>query len=182
MKTAWAPFVVMTVAACATLAALLRDPPLKLLWNITASAPVGLYWVARPQPLRRGDLVVVSPANALAIFLAERDYLPLGAPLIKPLAALPGQQICRAGAVVRIDGVLVAQARRRDRRGRDLPTWQGCRTLVQGQVFLLNPAREDSLDGRYFGELPTASVVGRAMPLWVWPRPQLHSAPPLSGR
>jgi type IV secretory pathway protease TraF len=31
----------------------------------------------------------------------------------------------------------------------------------------MNPQSADSLDGRYFGPLPTASIVGRAIPLWV---------------
>jgi len=42
----------------------------------------------------------------------------------------------------------------------------GCRILRQDEVFLLNPRSADSLDGRYFGPLPTSSVVGRAVPLW----------------
>ena len=37
----------------------------------------------------------------------------------------------------------------------------------QGDVFLMNPRSADSLDGRYFGPLPAASIVGRAIPLWV---------------
>ena len=31
----------------------------------------------------------------------------------------------------------------------------------------MNPRSADSLDGRYFGPLPAASIVGRAIPLWV---------------
>ena len=37
----------------------------------------------------------------------------------------------------------------------------------QGEVFLMNPQSANSLDGRYFGPLPAASIVGRAIPLWV---------------
>ena len=167
MKIARTPLIAMTVAVCATAATLWRDPPMLLLWNVTASAPIGLYRVISSRSLRRGDLVVIRPAAPLARFLAERGYLPLGAPLIKPLAALPGQRVCRAGDLVHIDGALVAKARSRDRRGRSLPVWRGCRTLLHGQVFVLNPAREDSLDGRYFGAVPVSSVIGLATPVWV---------------
>ena len=31
----------------------------------------------------------------------------------------------------------------------------------------MNPQSADSLDGRYFGPLPAASIVGRAIPLWI---------------
>ena len=54
----------------------------------------------------------------------------------------------------------------RDRLGRPLPVWQGCRRIADGAIFLMNPDVRDSLDGRYFGPLPAASVIGRATPLY----------------
>src|SRR3546814_17465817 len=53
----------------------------------------------------------------------------------------------------------------RDRNGRSLPAWQGCRTLAAGELPLLNPDHPDSLDGRYFGPLPASTVLGRALPI-----------------
>ena len=50
--------------------------------------------------------------------------------------------------------------------GRALPVWHGCRTIAPGEVFLMNPAVPDTLDGRYFGPLPPRPIVGRADPLW----------------
>ncbi|MDP3748833.1 MAG: S26 family signal peptidase [Phenylobacterium sp.] len=163
------PLVAAALAVTTTAATLWRAPPPMLVWNTTASAPIGLYQVGRADPLHRGDLVVARPSGPLAAFLAERGYLPLGVPLIKPVAALPGQRVCRVGSAVMIDGAVAAQARRRDRWGRALPVWQGCRTIARGEVFLMNPARQDSLDGRYFGAVAATSVVGRARPLWVSP-------------
>jgi type IV secretory pathway protease TraF len=54
----------------------------------------------------------------------------------------------------------------RDRSGRPLPDWQGCRVIATGDVFLMNWDVPDSLDGRYFGPIPVSSVIGRAVPLW----------------
>ena len=141
------------------------DPPL-LLWNASASVPVGLYAVEPPIALRVADLVVVRPPKPLAEFLADRAYLPRGVPLLKHILALSGQSVCRDALAVTIDGTAVVVARERDSRGRPLPSWSGCRILHQDEVFLLNPRSADSLDGRYFGPLPTSSVVGRAVPLW----------------
>ncbi|WP_421934277.1 S26 family signal peptidase [Phenylobacterium sp.] len=172
---AWLPLMAAALAVTATGVTLWRDPPPMLVWNITASAPMGLYRVSRADPLRRGDLVVARPSGRLAAFLAERGYLPLGVPLIKPVAALPGQRVCRVGSAIMIDGAVAADARRHDRWGRDLPVWWGCRTIARGEVFLMNPARRDSLDGRYFGALAATSVVGRAQPLWVLPGPDDRS-------
>ena len=54
----------------------------------------------------------------------------------------------------------------RDRMGRDLPVWQGCRIIRDGELFLMNWDIRDSLDGRYFGPVLASSVIGRALPLW----------------
>jgi len=137
-----------------------------LIWNASASVPVGLYRVQPPRHLDVTDLVVVRPPDALAGFLAEGGYLPRGVPLLKRIAALLGQQVCRTGIAVTVDGVPFGEALTQDRRGRALPVWQGCSTLADDQVFLLNPERPDSLDGRYFGPVPRDSIVGKALPIW----------------
>lgn len=140
--------------------------PLKLIWNASASTPIGLYAVHPAGRLSVTDLVVVRAPEPLATFLAQSGYLPRGVPLMKRVAALPGQRICRNGHTISVDGTPMAAARDRDRLGRPLPAWQGCRLLAEGEVFLLNRQVPDSLDGRYFGPLPASSVIGRAVPLW----------------
>jgi conjugative transfer signal peptidase TraF len=138
----------------------------RLIWNASASMPIGFYTIAPAERLDVTDLVVVNAPEPLASFLAERHYLPLGVPLLKRVAALPGQQVCRRGAHVTVDGIDMGDALARDRLGRELPTWQGCRRIADDEVFLMNWWVEDSLDGRYFGPLPATSIVGRALPLW----------------
>jgi conjugative transfer signal peptidase TraF len=140
--------------------------PKLLLWNASASVPRGLYLLRTATPLRRGELVTVVPPPLLARFLAMRGYLPTGVPLLKHIAALPGQTVCRAAHTVTIDGHAVAFARDRDHLGHSLLAWKGCRTLRAGEVFLLNINVPDSFDGRYFGPLPAAAITARAEPLW----------------
>jgi conjugative transfer signal peptidase TraF len=140
--------------------------PRTLIWNASASVPVGLYRVEPPGKLYVGELVVVTPPDLLASFLAARGYLPEGVPLMKRVLALPGQTVCRTDVTVTVDGIAMGEARERDNRGRALSSWQGCRTLDPGEVFLMNRRSVDSLDGRYFGPLPATSVVGRGVPLW----------------
>ena len=141
-------------------------PAPKLIWNATASTPVGLYAVRSNGDLQLGDLVLVMPPEPVANFLSDGGYLPKGVPLLKHVAALPGQRICRFGRIVTIDGLVMATARDRDSRGRDLPVWSGCHVVGETEIFLLNPEVPDSLDGRYFGPLPAASIIGRAARLW----------------
>jgi conjugative transfer signal peptidase TraF len=140
--------------------------PTTLVWNASASVPIGLYAVRPAGTLHAGELVVVTPPEPLAGFLAERGYLPKGLPLLKHLLALPGQVVCRSDRAVTVDGTVMGLALARDRRGRNLPIWQGCRVLADGEVFLMNRLSEDSFDGRYFGPLPATSIAGRADPLW----------------
>jgi len=145
-------------------------PPI-LIWNASASVPIGLYYVKPEERLEVTDLVVVTPPEPVARFLAERDYLPRGVPLLKRILALPGQTACRIRLAIMIDGVVMSFARERDHRGRPLPDWQGCRLIAEGEVFLMNWQSADSLDGRYFGPLPAALILGRAAPLWTVDEP-----------
>ncbi|WP_413992254.1 S26 family signal peptidase [Labrys okinawensis] len=139
--------------------------PRKLVWNASASTPIGLYFVASPRDLAVADLVVVDAPAPLAAFLAERGYLPKGVPLLKRILAIPGQVVCRSNLTITVDGIKVGTALRRDRAGRDLPVWQGCRRIPTGEVFLMNRQVPDSLDGRYFGLTSTDRIIGRAVPL-----------------
>lgn len=138
----------------------------RLMWNASASAPIGLYSLDRATHLVLTDLVALDAPEPLASFLAERGYLPHGVPLLKRVAGLPGQQVCRIGARITVDGVAMGDALDRDRLGRELPVWQGCRRIAEGEIFLMNWSVEDSLDGRYFGPIPTGSIIGRATPVW----------------
>jgi conjugative transfer signal peptidase TraF len=143
--------------------------PRLLLWNASASAPPGLYLLRSSAPLRIGELVTMTPPPTLAGFMAARGYLPPGVPLLKHIAALPGQTVCRFGHTIAISGTTAAIARDHDTRGRPLPSWQGCRTLRAGEVFLLNAGVRDSFDGRYFGPLPAITIAARAVPIWTEP-------------
>lgn len=163
MKVGW----ILSLGGAACLLLAWRPGPPRLMWNATASVPVGLYALSPSSHLLLGDLVVVRPPTATADFLARRGWLPAGVPLLKPVAALPGQVVCRVGLVVTIDGVARARARLSDRLGRPLPSWSGCRTLEAEDIFVLNPAATDSFDGRYFGVVSQGAIVARAAPLWL---------------
>jgi conjugative transfer signal peptidase TraF len=156
----------MLAAATVALSAIGAQPATKYIWNASESVPAGLYLVrptARPAVTQ---LVVVEPPEPLATFLAEGGYLPRGIPLLKRVLALHGQTVCRDQLTITVDKIWVGEAREGDRRGRPLPIWQGCHVIADGEVFLMNWQSADSLDGRYFGALPTSAIIGRAEPLW----------------
>ncbi len=139
-----------------------------VVWNATASAPVGFYRMEPALPLRLGDLVLLQPDVASAALYAERGYLPRGMPLLKPVAGIAGMHVCEQDARVAIDGRFAATALPADGLRRPTTPWTGCRVLGTGEIFVLNPAVRTSLDSRYFGPSPIAAVIGRAVPLWTW--------------
>src|SRR3546814_20043258 len=73
------------------LAALARPAPW-LVWNASASAPIGLYRVFPGKPAS-GDLVLVRTPDSARQLAAERGYLPQNVPLLKRVAALDGDNI-----------------------------------------------------------------------------------------
>ncbi len=164
-RYAIATAVVASAFATSFVAVAVADPLPCVIWNASASAPIGLYRIHPDRDPAIGALVAVTPPQRWSRWMAARGYLPEGVPLLKHVAAKAGQRVCRIGAVVSVEARPVASARERDGKGRPLPVWQGCRTLEPGQLFLLNPSVPDSLDGRYFGPLPASAVIGRAIPM-----------------
>ncbi|MEW5997902.1 MAG: conjugal transfer protein [Proteobacteria bacterium SG_bin5] len=143
----------------------ITDPLPRVIWNASASAPLGLYRIEPDSDPVVNALVAVAPPAPLARWMTERGYLGEDVPLLKHVAAKAGQRVCRIGVTVSVDTRPVAVALTRDRLGRPLPVWRGCRTLAAGEMLLLNPDHPDSLDGRYFGPLDASAVLGRAIPI-----------------
>ncbi|MFN4024163.1 MAG: S26 family signal peptidase [Hyphomonas sp.] len=153
----------LVLGGTAALFGLVFDPPDRLIWNRTGSAPQGLFWLSG-DPFTRGRWVVVSARSAQAEWAEAEGFVGTDWPLLKQVAGVPGDEICREGSVVLINGKHAAIAREVDSRGRFLPVWQGCLRLGGGEFFLLAP-HPDSLDGRYFGVTDVEDLDGVARPL-----------------
>jgi len=153
------PLLGMLGGIALVMAAGLPKHPL-LIWNASPSVPIGIYRIEDGQPLL-DDLVLIRLPEPMAVLADRRGYLPRRAYLIKPVAAVAGDRVCRFGVHIFIRRRFAALALATDTAARPMPTWHGCRTLQTGDVFLLanDPA---SFDGRYFGPLRTEHVVGRA--------------------
>jgi conjugative transfer signal peptidase TraF len=146
-------------------AALLSPSPL-LVWNVSASAPKGLYAVLPPAALGRGTAVVARVPESVRGLAAHRRYLPANVPLVKRIAAVPGDRVCAPEAWIYVGTRAVARRQARDAAGRPMPWWRGCRQLRAGEYLLLMPAAA-SFDGRYFGPVERSDILGKAAPLWV---------------
>jgi conjugative transfer signal peptidase TraF len=144
--------------------ALLHEKTPWLVWNASPSVPRGLYRID-PGSVRRSDLVLIRLPADVAELADRRNYLPKSTYLIKFVSAVAGDQVCRRGDRIFVRGVLAARALARDSLGRSMPSWQGCRQLASGDLFLLAD-NQQSFDSRYFGVVSASDVVGRAVLLW----------------
>ena len=158
--------ILTALAAAALLFSTIGGTSPRYIWNASKSVPIGLYRLQPAGRLTVTELVALQPPDPLAIFLDLNGYLPIGAPMLKRVLALPGQTVCRSGLTIAVDGIDVGEARERDGRGRPLPVWQGCRTIGEDELFVMNWQSAGSLDSRYFGPLPASAVIGRAVPMW----------------
>lgn len=140
-------------------------PQKKFLWNRTESAPEGLYIIKRTAP-DIGAWAAVSGDAPSTKWIAGNGYLARGWPVIKRVAATEGDEICRDGDQVFINGIHAATALKADGAGRELPLWQGCLSLQANELFLMND-HPRSLDGRYFGATNMDDVIGVAVAVWV---------------
>jgi conjugative transfer signal peptidase TraF len=141
-------------------------PTPRLVWNASASMPVGLYAVAPVRRVTRGDLVIAKLPPTFQKLAADRRYLPEDVPLLKRVAGISGDVVCASGSRIFINGKLVATRRNADGQGRQMPWWRGCVRLQPGTLFLLVSDVPASFDGRYFGITGQRELIGKAHLLW----------------
>lgn len=154
----------------------LLDATPRLVFNGSASAPIGFYTVSS-QAAGKGDLVLVSVPKRVRNLVAERHYLPANVPLLKRIFAANGDRICRIDDQILVNGSAVATALRTDFSGLVMPVWDGCRVLNSSEVLLLQD-HPRSFDGRYFGAVERRLIVGKARPLWLFEGASSASAVP----
>lgn len=140
--------------------------------NLTPSEPLGIWRIVPlDRPVAVGDLVFVCPPPEPRFVDARlRGYLRRGlcpggfAPLIKTVAALPGQDVVIGRDVV-IDGRTLPRStlRPRDGEGRAIEP-HGSGAVPPGHLFLHSPF-PSSYDSRYFGPLPADGFLGLARPV-----------------
>ncbi|CUX66433.1 Conjugal transfer protein TraF [Agrobacterium tumefaciens str. Kerr 14] len=143
--------------------------------NLTPSEPLGLWRIEGLQrPVALGDLVFLCPPTTAVFAEAwRRGYLRRGlcdggfAPLIKTVAALPGQRVEITEHVL-IDGrpIPASSLRDRDGEGRTLMSHSGG-SVPPHHLFLHSPFAS-SYDSRYFGPVPDSGLLGLARPVFTF--------------
>ena len=129
--------------------------------NLSPSVPVGLYRIEQlAPPLTRGTLVVLSAPASI------RPWWRSLASLLKPVAAVAGEEVCSVEGALVIHGEAYGPIYT-EADGKPLPHLDGCQVVPAGTVFLAS-TQPKSLDGRYFGMTPIPTLTAQAVPLWTW--------------
>ncbi|EZP84000.1 Conjugal transfer protein TraF [Novosphingobium resinovorum] len=144
---------------------IILPPKPVFIWNVSASAPLGLYRVEGYGRLGAGDMVAARVPLRWRRLAGARRYIPVNIPLIKQIAAVGGDRVCAMETLIFVNGKPVARRRERDGAGRPMPTWSGCVILGRDEYLLLMP-HAASFDGRYFGSTRSADLLGKAELLW----------------
>jgi conjugative transfer signal peptidase TraF len=145
--------------------------------NVTPSVPLGVWRVHPVQAVKRGDVVTLCvPDSPIAREAKARGYFMDGdcpgsyLPLIKPVAAIAGDEVTLTAAGVAINSQLRpgTEPLDRDTKGRSLaPAFLGSERVPAGMVFVLSDYNRRSFDSRYFGMVPVAGIRSAGKPVWV---------------
>lgn len=135
--------------------------------NETPSMQKGLYMrVGNAQELQRGEIVGLPMPKLAKDYLVGKLGYPADTLLIKRVAAMPGDTVCRKASMLTVRGQQL-QAKDQDMRGNALPNWQGCHQLSKNEVFLLGD-HPGSFDSRYFGPVSRQELSGTYRQVFSW--------------
>ena len=117
--------------------------------NMTASAPIGLYYVVPGKEMVRGDYFIVSLPADLPALKKDKGYL-----LLKRAAAFAGERYTVTSGHLAYDGCQYPI-----KRIGSLPQLKpGIYTVPSGNILFLNDS-EYSMDSRYLGPIAENNVV-----------------------
>ena len=141
-------------------------------YNGSGSAPTGYYQLSGA-PLSGGGYVLACPPpharDLLHRYLAWHPWACPGhrQPMLKSLAAFPGDHVAVTADGVAVNGVRLPGSRplARDSGGRSLPAYRWTGRLRPDHYWLASP-QPTSLDSRYFGPVHRDSIIGAADPIW----------------
>jgi conjugative transfer signal peptidase TraF len=140
--------------------------------NLTPSMPIGI-WIVRPvnAPIARGAIVsfcrVHRHRSTEPPRPASHGPCPDGAwPLLKPVAALPGDLVVINSSGIAINGRLLPNSQQQSRPGLT-GVAPGSYQVGDGQLWVVSSLHPHSFDSRYFGPIRADAVRGEAIPFIV---------------
>lgn len=145
--------------------------------NTSQSYPPGVYVVSTAPTYEKNDLVLFCPPNTAIITEAiKRGYIDTGrcdsgtVPIMKRIVGLAGDYV-EFTPTITINHSILPDSIRLHADGANRPLPQLPPFTVSDNAFFAysDHAPRNSFDSRYFGEVPTASILGTIRPLMLFP-------------
>ena len=150
-----------------------------IVFNVTPSAPRGLYQETRIPPTKEhGTYILFCPDQKWPGFSNNPNYrksylanCPDGEEaLLKPVAAWPGDVVTTTPIGVAVNGAILHNSMpdSKDPFGKELhPYAYGNYKVPAGQVWVISSYSPRSFDSRYFGPIPVTAIRSWLKPLVV---------------
>jgi conjugative transfer signal peptidase TraF len=143
----------------------------RLHFNWTPRAPIGFYHET-PAALERGRYVLVRLPERVSELVVRRHYAPISTartlmPVLKRIAALPGDSVTLSAEGLRVNGRLWPSSKPLtfDYASRPLTHWPfGQYHVAPRQVWLLSDNGR-GFDSRYFGPVPISHIKSTVSPV-----------------
>ena len=120
-------------------------PSDSVVWNTTASMPLGLYWRIPAGPLVAGDLVEFRAPDSWLDPLKHAPAIQQGVvAVLKTVRGIAGETVCWGDDALHT-----------------------CQSVPPGHIFVMG-THPKSLDSRTLGPIDRRLVRWRLLPLWTW--------------
>ena len=133
--------------------------PPSVLVNTSPSEPPGVYARTTERPTN-GRIIAFKVPPAGAGYVGRAMPYLRRRPLLKAVAAGPGDAVCEGEGGLVINGHWRAAVVDTDRQGRLLPHWRACRRLGPDELFVFSNRVPNSFDSRYYGPVSRGSILG----------------------
>lgn len=142
--------------------------------NVTASMPIGIYRLTE-DAVKLNDDVILCPPEREGRVGVERGYLlkgrcPCGsAPMLKQVAAMPGDQVLINRIGIFVNGVLLKNSMPldKDSLNRPMPTQKLSKLLAPNECLVVSHNDVRGFDSRYFG-IVEFQQLKKVEPILVW--------------
>jgi conjugative transfer signal peptidase TraF len=144
--------------------------------NTTPSIPLGVYQLSN-EPLVTGSFVLFCPPPVAVFTLAKaRGYVGAGfcpggyGHLMKRLVAAKNDRVTINAEGVAVNGQRLPLSKpiKLDGGNRPLPHYAKSWVLDSDEVLVMADSNSGSFDGRYFGPIQRAQIVGVIRPVFTW--------------
>ena len=140
-----------------------------LIFNATPSKPLGFYRLKKKDVFEQGDLVMFSVPAGIEELVRTRNYIPPKGHLMKNIIGGAGDTYCIHDQKFYVGDKLIGPIFATDSKNRPLPQHAaGCHKVPPEYMLIGIAEIERSFDSRYFGPVPTNTILGIAEPLWTW--------------